>query len=233
MSYSSQITSNTHNEGATAIPVQVLAFLLEFLKPSICKVAVKNSQGTGSLVAFPLHDTSFAKSFVTCSHVLGSNDRFEIYNAKLQFEVEQMKLIRIRPEWILHVWNSSEQFFDATIIEFNSLGVDEMEKRGAKFLKITKPEIGQQVIMLQYPNGVYSLDGNHIEEINGYEIMYHLGADNGSSGSPLVTYGGDVVGVHRRRDESRQRPLNDPLPYRRYGSHILKLKDAYLKERRR
>lgn len=238
MSSSSQYTQEIVrevNEGARALPVEMITRLNKELEGSLCMVQNKKRQGTGALVALPLTNSETVNTFVTCNHVLGSNDRSEIHKMKLVFTAAKMKMVRILPEWYSRVWNSSEQYYDATIIEFNAIGTDALHHLGAKFLAVDKPLVGQRVVMFQYPKGELSLDGNIIESITVIDginqIMYHIGADDGSSGSPILTYEGKVVGVHRRRIEPSVKPTNDPLGFERHAIDINQMIDAFVEDR--
>lgn len=223
--------SNVINEGGKPLSLKVSNRLQKELEAALCLVLYNNIQGTGALVTFPVSNGVTANSFITCKHVLGTNDRSEIKNMTLQFEAERMKLVRILPDWIYRVWNSSQEYYDATIIEFNETGTQSLLSIGAKFLSVDKPLVNQRVVMFQYPSGELSLDGNIIERINGYEVMYHIGADNGSSGSPLLTHDGKVVGMHRRRVE-REGTLA-ALGDERHASDINYIINAYALKRLR
>ena len=216
---SAQSTSTSgiiRNEAAKPHVVAVMNRLANKLKPSLCQVIYNNCHGTGALIALPISISQTVKSFVTCHHVLGSNDPAEIYKMKLIFESESMKMVRLVPEWYSLVWNSSDQYYDVTVIEFNEQGTAALNKLGAEFLLVDKPFVGQRVVMFQYPdndllpNVELSFDANIIESITKCDeinkinyIIYHIGAEGGSSGSPILTYDCKVVGVHRRRVKSQ------------------------------
>lgn len=258
-----QMYSYAVKEAADPLHLEVLDRLYPKIQRSICKVLNKDSQGTGGLVALRISNGNTAYSFVTCNHVLGSNDSVEIYNTTLQFYASRERpalveppCVKIKPEWIYFVWNSSDQYFDSTVIEFNEIGRNALFAMGAEFLDVTEPFAGQEVIMFGYASGKLGVDHNVIEKLDEYKIVYHMGAKNGSSGSPILTQTGEIVGVHRLRIEHAQQvPANqtqtlqtqasqtsqvqlpqvpiDPLGNERQGSNIMKMIKAFSKERSR
>lgn len=54
-------------------------------------------------------------------------------------------------------------------------------------------------MIIQFPNGVRSFDHGHIEEIIENQLFYHIGGDHGSSGSPVMLWSGEAIGMHTKR----------------------------------
>ena len=50
--------------------------------------------------------------------------------------------------------------------------------------------------MIQYPNGVFSHSQGVISSITDLRIDYELGSDLGSSGSPILTWKFEAIGLH-------------------------------------
>ena len=113
--------------------------------------------------------------------------------------------IVLKPEDIACVSTNKE--LDATVIELTDQCVAFLKKCGFNFLKVTNARLGDQVAILQlYPNAEYAFDKGAIHEINDWRLYSYIACDVGSSGSPLLLWDVQAVGLIRNENyDSAQR----------------------------
>ena len=60
--------------------------------------------------------------------------------------------------------------------------------------------VGSKIFMLSHPLGGHArLSFGEVKEIRGYEFTHDLSSTPGSSGAPIFTYEGTIIGIHFRR----------------------------------
>lgn len=212
------------------------------LSSSLCRVDHLRTQGTGALVNLRRNNEPDIWTFMTCNHVVPTVDTAELCALELYFTNPKLGTLFIQPDWIRFAWTHSVQRLDVTVVEFTPNAFQYLQEKGAVFLNIEEPHEGNKVALFQFPKGTWSLAFNVIESFSeDNQIMYHIGADDGSSGSPVVKWStagtpASVVGVHRRRQgtpEGEHPKSNDPLGYKRFGSNIINIYEKFMQERSR
>ena len=130
----------------------------------------------------------------------------------------------LTPHDIRCVTTSAE--LDATVIELTDKCVSTLKQRNAQFLKITSAQLGNQVAMVQYPNGEFSFDKGIIHDINGYILHYYIAGDPGSSGSPILLWDLRAIGLHSGRVSDNDKEI---LGSMRIATHLPDIVTFHLK----
>ena len=130
----------------------------------------------------------------------------------------------LSPDDIRCVTTSAE--LDATVIELTEKCVSALKQRGARFLKITSAQLNNQVAMVHYSNGEFSIDKGIIYEINGKILHYYIEGDFGSSGSPILLWDVHAIGLHSGRERDND---NKILGSMRIATHLPDIVTFHLK----
>lgn len=193
------------------VPVELNIKLFDIGKRSTCLVippqqnidnqhdSTREAQvllGTAGLYQFYPH----LYILMTNHHVLPTIDMRIIQQVKFKFEHAALGQIQLKKEDIEFVVTSPPNIeYDATIIELKESFAQSLIDRGAEFLKIKvgEPKQGERIAMLQYPKQVFCHAQGIIESVEEIQINYHLASDLGSSGSPILTWDFEAIGLHR------------------------------------
>ena len=181
-------------ESTTFIPVN----LVTTYSPSVCEVR----QGTGFLGKFRCDD-SLVHGLFTNNHILMesllADDNGHV---DLKFQSGDKK-------FRLH-WKGTFRFtcpvLDITFIHTDSLVITQLrEAYGCReFLTVCDSWIeqeGEQFTIIQWPNSCSGLQvaSGEFYRMHGFDILHRASTDHGSSGSPLMTRDGKVIGIHKGR----------------------------------
>ena len=167
---------------------------------SICKIQTFcKVQGTGTL--YRVIDKQKRNRFLlmTCSHVLPTNSIYNIKQSQFFFpDVPKMANITfdntVCLEHIKFVWNDDR--LDATVIELSSELAAQFKYQGANFFKVGKATLNVDVVILQFPLGEYKIADGDIEKIEGDHVLYQIGTEARSSGSPLLNFDCVALAMH-------------------------------------
>ena len=106
---------------------------------------------------------------------------------------------------------------------------------GTDMLTIGDAVPGARVALVQYPRGELSFGYGAVEAVEPPDLYYHIGADCGSSGSPVLDWEARAIGIHKRADKPATPMAGasvDPLGYRRFATSLREIVYAYLSDRR-
>ena len=179
------------------VPIHVMQSMIDNSKFSIGLLNVQQpneptpNQGTISL--YEIAKNVFG--LVTNNHMISQTDREFVSRCSIEFE--GFGQLILYAEDIACITTSRSTELDATVIELKEQCVALLRKRGAKFLKIASARLNDRVAMVQYPNGVFSIDKGIIHEIQESTLYYYIGGDQGSSGSPILLWDFTSAGLHK------------------------------------
>lgn len=157
----------------------------------------------------------------------------QICGAELHFE--GLPLVTLEREWIAFCWTSSPDHLDATVVELTPEALSQLRSIGADLLTIGDAVPGARVALVQYPRGELSFAYGMVEAVEPPDLYYHIGADCGSSGSPVIDWQARAVGIHKRADKPATPTSGasiDPLGYQRFATSLSEIVYAYLSDRR-
>ena len=183
-----------NNEVETGNPMNEVDIDLNRVLPSVCKVKVKNLNGTGFFIKlYQNYKELFC--FLTNEHVIKkefiqSNETIYIYY-DYENKYNKIKL------------NQSERFIkcnedlDVTIIEI--IKSDNVEDKYFLIPNLDNNFVNQEIYVAQYPGGKLCYSYGNIKEIDDYELTHDAGTTFGSSGSPICLKGTTkVIGIHKQ-----------------------------------
>lgn len=219
------------NEGTFAVPNADYTQMEALLSHSLCMVHHAGNQGTGSLINLKkFNGPSNFYTFMTCNHVVPTIDRAELCGVQLNFTDPNLGTFFIQADWIQSAWTHHR--LDVTVIEFTDTAFNFLNGKRAIFLPIEQPQVYDKVALFQFPNGVLSNDNDVILAISRNGLEYYIGGDGGSSGAPLIKWAtSHVVGIHRRRLEGQSNQPLVPFGYKRSGSNIIDIYEAFVEQR--
>ena len=185
---------------AKGISFDVFEELAQKMKTQICKIKIKEGQGTGFFCNIP-NGWNTLRMLITNNHVLKEEDiskgkkiNFSINKEKIHYEIEIDESRKIY---------TSEKY-DITMIELKEK--DKIEKDSfmdvdSQIFKENPNEIykNKQIYLLHYPKGEQMVFSNGIiKNINEYTIQHLCDSSGGSSGGPLINANNyRVIGVHK------------------------------------
>lgn len=165
---------------------------------SVCKV---NGNGTGFLGKF-LCNNAICHGLFTNNHVLTEEmlaDSDEHVN--LYFESGKKKNVRLS---LKDTFRFTCPLLDVTFIHFDENVVKTVHELKCKFLTVHfnwTGKKGDQLVIVQNPGSCSGLQvaSGAFYRMHGFDILHKASTDYGSSGSPLFTCDGKVIGIHKRR----------------------------------
>ena len=165
---------------------------------SVCSIHLANDD-LGSGAFYKVIDNRGGERFLvmTCHHVLPTTSTLRISQVQFKFyDIPQMKCITLDKTQVKNVW--TEDILDATVIELYPEIASLYKSYGAEFLQIGEVKPNVDVVILQYPWGIFSIADGDIEEVNrnGTRLFYRIGTESGSSGSPLLDLDCVALGMH-------------------------------------
>ena len=164
---------------------------------SVCKV---NDNGTGFLGKF-LCNNEICHGLFTNNHVLTEEMLADSDNhVNLNFE-------SVKSGVRLSLKNSFRftcPLLDVTFIRFEEDVVKAVHELKCEFLTVHfnwTGKKGDQLLIIQNPGSCSGLQvaSGAFYRMHGFDILHKASTDYGSSGSPLFTCDGKVIGIHKRR----------------------------------
>lgn len=180
-----------------SIPIEISNVLAVNGLKSICFVETKSMKGFAGLYLFQGIERTH-HCLLTCYHVLPPE---QVHNTESTFKFEGSDTFNLRSEWVAQIHSNSKRAGDYIIIEFTQVGIDQLISKGAIFLKICSPKIGDQFVLLQCINGKLSFGYGVIQDIKGYYLEYYEPSKGSISGSPLILLNGEAIGMNRCGDD--------------------------------
>ena len=189
---------------------------------SVCKIEFNSNKSkkvvaTGFLLDLKLDLTTKLKGMLTNRHVISPAD-YEInpLTCKLIFECLRTGRTEVALNWRASEYSyytSARDEMDATFIELPEQIIDILDSRNVVWQKIHSEDAkkGDRTFILQYPaeqssgkaaiaiGKIFSLEERKLEQPGEkYLLFKHLvDTERGSSGSPVITYDGNLIGLHR------------------------------------
>ena len=188
------------NEVQTDNPLNIVDMNLVRIYPSVCKIKVKNLNGTGFFIKLYKNYKElfclFTNEHVIKKEFIQANETIYIYY-DCEKEYNAIKL------------NQSERFIqyyekmDVTIIEM--IKSDKIENKYFLIPNLDNIVVNQEIAIPQFAEGKLSYSYGKIKEINDYELTHDAGTTFGSSGSPIFLKGTlNVIGIHKQGDVNKK-----------------------------
>ena len=201
-------TKPKQKEGGEAIDVHWLERLCLGPKYGVFKVVYHgpkcNQQGTGAFYEALDGKAIMHPMFITCNHVLSTSSRNEITNVIFESEANlSLNRFQLKKEQIFRCWTNF--ILDVTIIELTATGEQFLREIGGKFIQIGQPKLDDRIALFQFPKGEFKFANGTILEMKNSKIMYRIATGRGSSGSPILNWNCEAVGIHNEGGIS-----NDP-----------------------
>lgn len=184
-------------------PKSVGTEIIDEAKLSTCKIEIDNESGTGF--------------FLNLTDKIGKNCLITNYHVISKEYVDQKKTIRVKlknggADIILdraqRYIKFFEDLFDHDIIIIEILESDNLNNKvkflnyNRKFIHGYRQYIGQDIFIIGYPldSSKPQFNLGKITNLRGtFEFEHYLDTDNGSSGSPILSYDNTLIGLHRGR----------------------------------
>ena len=185
---------NTVNEVETNNPLNKVDMNLIQIYPSVCKIVVKNKNGTGFLIKlYKNYKELFC--LLTNEHIIKkeyiqSNETIYIY-----YDYEKnYNIIKLNPSERFIQYNEE---MDVTLIEI--IKNDKIKNTYFLIPSVDNIVMNQEIVIPQFAKGQLSYSYGKIKGINDYELTYDAGTTFGSSGSPIFLKGSaTVIGIHKK-----------------------------------
>ena len=188
------------------VPISTLQNLLDNAKTSVGLLRVPSMppdlcppQGTISL--YKISKNIFG--LITNNHMMPRTDNEFICGSYINFE--GFGRLVLSNEDIECVTTNEE--LDATIIELTEQCVALLTQRGAKFLEIASARLQDQVAMVHHSNDVFAFDKGIVHDIKDNILYYYLGGDFESSGSPILLWNLQAIGLHRHSNRKKSHTI--------------------------
>ena len=194
---------------------------------AVCKIQLANGVGSGAF--YNVLDNYGRDRFLvmTCNHVLPTTSINYISKVQFMFyDIPQMNSITLDKTQVKFVW--TQILLDATVIEISPSIATLYKSYGAQFLQIGEVKSNVDVVILQYPNGKFSIADGDIESINGTQVFYKIGTEPGSSGSPLLDLNCVALAMHN--SGLNVSTCTDPSAIRK-ATALKAVVSAYLKDK--
>lgn len=205
-------------EAPKTIPVETLRTLAFNAPKSVCFVDTENSSGSAGLYLFK-GIAGQHNCLISCHHVLPPE---QVFNKKTLFNFEGSEKFSIQPEWVAQIYSKPQESGDFTVVELTQVAIDHLISQGAVFLNISWPRVDDQFVIFQYPNEKLSFGHGSIQAIDSFTLGYYAASDFGSSGSALILWNGDAIGIHRGR-------LN-PIQHKSFGNMKVATSIQYIRD---
>lgn len=191
---------NTVNEVETKNSLNKVDMNLIQIYPSVCKIVVKNKNGTGFLIKlYKNYKELFC--LLTNEHVINkeyiqSNETIYIY-----YDYEKSyNIIKLNP---LERFMQYNEEMDVALIEI--IKNDKIENKYFLIPNVDNIAVNQEIAIPQFAKGQLSYSNGNIKAINDYELNHDAGTTFGSSGSPIFLKGSTtVIGIHTKGNDDKK-----------------------------
>ena len=193
----------------------------------VCKVILSDNKsfGTGFLSQFRLSscDNQLIRGLFTNNHVLGEDDIQDGSTFELEFHLDDphghpgqpsscTKIVPVKVIELHQLFRFTCPMLDATFIEFNQYVVDKIKRMTPTNLSVEYLDLVDEAEYNQlHESDDLKVIGHPIEgcgggktiarggmiSIKGFNILHKASTAHGSSGSPLLSPDGKVVGLHK------------------------------------
>jgi len=202
---------NYQIERGPPVHMEILNKVNDFARRSVCKILSNDgSTGSGFLAWLPV---ASAQKQVMCgiftnNHVLPRPEICAQENIIFRFEgLEDIDAINLKPEFMGFTWTNKD--IDASFIEISIEKALNWIGKGASFLNVEPFRKDEQIIVAQHPKGgKMSVDYGKIFKEETDSFLHSAATDVGSSGSPILSLNGSVVGIHKGFDKSTENKSN-------------------------
>ena len=140
------------------------------------------------------------KGLLTNNHVI-SLDRFRD-NASCSLQFEGLNKLSITLKFRSGKHFFTDEGLDATFVQLKRRTIESLENNGAKWLLFgAEARSGDDIFIVQHPseklNGRMACASGKIESLSGNDIIHLVNTEQGSSGSPVMNYNCQLVGLHQ------------------------------------
>ena len=173
--------------------------VIKEVSQSVCQVNLRNNEKASGFLGKFSCNNAFVHGFFTNNHVINEEmladcDQY----VDLYFESAK-KLIGFR-------WQNRFRFtcpvLDVTFILIDDLVTDFCSEFQCSFLNVCTSlvEKEDQFLVMQNPGGFSGtqVTSGTFYKMHSFDIFHKASTHHGSSGSPVMRYNGEVVGVHKR-----------------------------------
>ena len=148
--------------------------------------------------------------------------------SEAQSKFEGCEQFTLKPEWIVRISYKPEGKGDYLAVVLQPEAVTFLEKQNLIFLKVKSAKAEDQIIVMGYPddetdNPKMSSGYGSVHTIDGFTIIYCAATADGSSGSPLVLWTGEAIGIHRSQYKKDDTPIVESPP--RYATSLAEIKE--------
>ena len=210
------------------IPNKLLKQFIKRLPKSVCFIETEKVMGTGAILE--IKENPKYCCLVTCFHVLSPEF---VCNSLIKFE--RCEKFTLKPEWIVRISFKPKGKGDYMAIVLQPEAVTFLENQNLVFLKVCRADKFlkvksansndnvRHIIVMGYheaenDNPEMSTGYGSISSINGFTIEYSAATAEGGSGSPLILWSGEVIGIHRSRH-------CNPGSNERYATNLTEIQD--------
>ena len=192
------------------------------MKNNVCKIKIKNTQGTGFFCRIPFpFNNKFLNVLFTCNHIIN----YDLLNKEDTKIFVSLNNDSIRKELNLNnrIKYTNEEY-DVTIIEIkesdnitNYLELDDFLLQGISSDEIKNDIfIDESIYIIEYIEGEVSVSSNKINNISErkYIFTHQCHTGNGAAGSPILSVKNNkVIGIHHSVKQNMNFGLGTFLNY--------------------
>ena len=188
----------------------------DIVRKSVCKITIDEASATGFLVIIQPNAVDKLFGLLTNNHVLSPSNVLDNDSCHLQCQCLQpcSEPIKFDLSKRGYFYSSDKLFMDATFIQLPPDMIHDFDNAGAVWLSIdyNDAKAGDKVFIIQHSaeqsKGTMCTSHGVVEGLdpvktddkgNSYTVFKHsVTTEKGSSGSPVVTEEGRLIGLYRR-----------------------------------
>lgn len=211
------------------IPLDLLRKHTVTLPKSICLIKCENKIGTGILIKIE----SLASVYCLITSINVFSPISHIFAAIIKFE--ECDYFRLELEWIVIESLKPLGQGDYFAIELKEKAVVFLEAKGLCFLKLREPKIGEQILVVGYsdddisnPNPKLVFAHGVIQTIIGCTISYNAATAPSTSGSPLILWSGEAIGVCRLIKDEYSVHSHTAVGSQRFATSLAEIRKNFL-----
>ena len=188
---------------------ECMQIAMEQMKKCICKIKLKDIQGTGFFCKIPFPDINKRLPvFITNNHIineelLNKNETKIIIDIKEENSLKEIRLDnRIKytnKEYDITIIEIKEEDNINNYLELDDIIVDDILNNNNK----NKVYVDREVYIIEYPEGNLSISLGQVRDIfedNKYIFLHQCRTTFGSAGSPILNIKNNkVIGVHHSK----------------------------------